>query len=135
AQKLGTDPSATPEQLTLVAREKLRQRYIDAEIGITGANFIVADIGGIAVTENEGNARLSCAWPKTHIVIAGIEKMIPSINDLSLFWPLLSTFGTGQKVTVYNTLVTGPRKAGETDGPEDMYVILLDNGRINILAS
>jgi len=135
AQKLGTDPSATPEQLTLVAREKLRQRYIDAEIGITGANFIVADIGGIAVTENEGNARLSCAWPKTHIVIAGIEKMIPSINDLSLFWPLLSTFGTGQKVTVYNTLITGPRQAGETDGPEDMYVILLDNGRTNILAS
>ena len=135
AQKLGTDPSATPEQLTLVAREKLRQRYIDAEIGITGANFIVADVGGIAVTENEGNARLSCAWPKTHIVIAGIEKMIPSINDLSLFWPLLSTFGTGQKVTVYNTLITGPRQAGETDGPEDMYVILLDNGRTNILAS
>src|SRR5690606_759532 len=88
AEKLGTDPSATPEQLTLVAREKLRQKYIDAEIGITGANFIVADVGGIAVTENEGNARLSCAWPKTHIVIVGIEKMIPSINDLSLFWPL-----------------------------------------------
>lgn len=135
AEKLGTDPSATPEQLTLVAREKLRQKYIDAEIGITGANFIVADIGGIAVTENEGNARLSCAWPKTHIVIAGIEKMIPSINDLSLFWPLLSTFGTGQKLTVYNTLITGPKQNGETDGPEDMYVILLDNGRTNVLAS
>lgn len=135
AEKLGTDPNATPEQLTLVAREKLRQKYITAEIGITGANFIVADVGGIAVTENEGNARLSSAWPKTHIVIVGIEKMIPSINDLSLFWPLLSTFGTGQKITVYNTLVTGPRQAGETDGPDDMYVILLDNGRTNILAS
>src|SRR5690606_20943870 len=135
AQKLGTDPSATPGQLTLLAREKLRQRYIETEMGITGANFIVADIGGIAVTENEGNARLSCAWPKTHIVIAGIEKMIPSIKDLSLFWPLLSTFGTGQKVTVYNTLITGPKQSGETDGPNDMYVILLDNGRTDILAS
>lgn len=135
AEKLGTNPNATPEQLTLVAREKLRQKYIAAEIGITGANFIVADVGGIAVTENEGNARLSSAWPKTHIVIVGIEKMIPSINDLSLFWPLLSTFGTGQKITVYNTLITGPRQVTETDGPEDMYVILLDNGRTNILAS
>lgn len=134
AEKLGTDPALTPEQLTLVAREKLREKYASAEVGVTGANFIVADVGGIAVTENEGNARLSCALPKTHIVIVGIEKVIPSINDLSLFWPLLSTFGTGQRVTVYNTLVTGPRQANEIDGPEDMYVILLDNGRTNILA-
>lgn len=135
ADKLGTDPKATPEQLTLVAREKLREKYIQAEIGITGANFIIADIGGIAITENEGNARLSCAWPKTHIVIVGIEKMIPSLSDLSLFWPLLSTFGTGQKVTVYNTIVSGPRQQNETDGPEEMVVILLDNGRTNILAN
>jgi len=87
------------------------------------------------VTENEGNARLSCAWPKTHIVIAGIEKLIPSMTDLGLFWPLLSTFGTGQKITVYNTIITGPRQPGEVDGPEDMIVILLDNGRTNILAN
>lgn len=73
--------------------------------------------------------------PKTHIVIAGIEKVIPSMTDLALFWPLLSTFGTGQKITVYNTIITGPRQANETDGPEDMYVILLDNGRTNILAN
>lgn len=135
AEKLGTDPKATPEQLTLTAREILREKYIQAEIGVTGANFIIADIGGVAVTENEGNARLSCAWPKTHIVIAGIEKMIPSMIDLGLFWPLLSTFGTGQRVTVYNTILTGPRQSFETDGPEDMYVILLDNGRTNILAN
>jgi L-lactate dehydrogenase complex protein LldF len=135
AEKLGTDPNASPEQLTLTAREKLREKYIKAEIGITGANFIIADIGAIAVTENEGNARLSCAWPKTHIVIAGIEKMIPSMNDLALFWPLLATFGTGQRITVYNTIITGPRKENETDGPADMYVILLDNGRTNILAN
>jgi L-lactate dehydrogenase complex protein LldF len=134
AEKLGTDPKATPEQLTLTAREILREKYVQAEIGVTGANFIVSDVGGIAVTENEGNARLSCAWPATHIVIAGIEKVIPSVNDLGLFWPLLATFGTGQQVTVYNSLITGPRQPGETDGPTDMYVILLDNGRTNILA-
>lgn len=134
-EKLHTAPNLSPEQLTLIAREKLRDKYVQAEIGITGANFLVADIGGVAVTENEGNARLSCAWPKTHIVIAGIEKVIPSMTDLGLFWPLLSTFGTGQKITVYNTIITGPRQAGEPDGPEDMIVILLDNGRTNILTN
>jgi len=135
AEKLGTDPSLTPEQLTLVARATLREKYTRAEVGITGANFIIADVGAIAVTENEGNARLSCAWPKTHIVVTGIEKVIPSLTDLSLFWPLLATYGTGQKITVYNTVVTGPRQPGEADGPEEMYVILLDNGRTNILAN
>lgn len=135
ADKLGVQPNLSPEQLTLVARQKLREKYVQAEVGVTGANFIIADIGGIAVTENEGNARLSCAWPKTHIVIVGIEKMIPSVNDLALFWPLLATYGTGQRVTVYNTIVTGPRQANETDGPEEMYVILLDNGRTNLLAN
>src|SRR5215213_9980446 len=94
AEKLGTAPDLSPTQLTQVAREKLREKYPQAEIGITGANFLVADIGGIALTENEGNARLSCAWPKTHIVVAGIEKVIPSITDLALFWPLLATYGT-----------------------------------------
>ena len=133
ADKLGTPSGLTPEELTLVARKILRDKYVQAEVGVTGANFIVADIGGIAVTENEGNARLSCAWPKTHIVVVGIEKVIPSINDLSLFWPLLATYGTGQQVTVYNTIVSGPRQENETDGPEEMYVILLDNGRTNLL--
>lgn len=134
-EKLGTPSNLTPEELTLVAREKLREKYAQAEVGVTGANFIIADIGAVAVTENEGNARLSCAFPKTHIVIAGIEKIIPSINDLSLFWPLLATYGTGQRVTVYNSIITGPRQPGEKDGPEEMYVILLDNGRTNILAN
>lgn len=133
AEKFGTSPNLTPEQLTLVARQKLREKYTAAEVGVTGANFIIADIGAVAVTENEGNGRLSCAWPKTHIVIAGIEKVIPSLTDLNLFWPLLSTYGTGQKVTVYNTIISGPRQQGETDGPEEMYVILLDNGRTNLL--
>jgi L-lactate dehydrogenase complex protein LldF len=135
AEKLGTDPNLTPEELTLVARHKLREKYVQAEIGITGANFIISDTGSIAVTENEGNARLSAAFPKTHIVIVGIEKIIPSITDLGLFWPLLSTYGTGQKITVYNTIISGPKQPNETDGPEEMYVILLDNGRTNILAN
>ena len=133
SDKLGTDPALTPEQLTLVARQTLRKKYTQAEIGITGANFIIADIGAIAVTENEGNARLSCAWPRTHIVITGIEKIIPSLTDLALFWPLLATYGTGQKITVYNTIVTGPKQPGEVDGPDNMYVILLDNGRTKLL--
>ena len=133
ADKLGTDPKATPEQLTLVARKILREKYVQAEVGVTGANFILADVGGIAVTENEGNARLSCAFPKTHIVIVGIEKMLPSMHDLGLFWPLLATYGTGQQVTVYNSIVLGPKQPGEKDGPEEMVVILLDNGRTNVL--
>ncbi|MET0299603.1 MAG: lactate utilization protein B, partial [Flavitalea sp.] len=132
-ERLHTAPNLSPTELTLVAREKLRSKYPAAEIGVTGANFIVADVGGIAVTENEGNARLSAAFPKTHIVIVGIEKIIPSMTDLGLFWPLLATYGTGQKMTVYNSLITGPRQPGEVDGPDEMYVILLDNGRTNIL--
>jgi L-lactate dehydrogenase complex protein LldF len=132
-EKLGCPPGLSPEQLTLVAREKLRKKYLEAEIGVTGANFIIADTGSIAVTENEGNARLSCAFPKTHIVITGIEKVIPSFTDLGLFWPLLATYGTGQTITVYNSIISGPRQRGETDGPDEMYVILLDNGRTKIL--
>ncbi len=132
-EKLHTAPNLTPQQLTQVARENLRSKYPAAEVGITGANFIISDIGGIAITENEGNARLSAAFPGTHIVIAGIEKIIPSLTDLGLFWPLLATYGTGQRMTVYNSVISGPRQPGEHDGPEDMYVILLDNGRTNIL--
>jgi L-lactate dehydrogenase complex protein LldF len=135
ASKLGTKPDLTPEELTQVARIKLREKYTEAEVGVTGANFLIADIGGIAITENEGNGRLSCAWPKTHIAVVGIEKMIPSVHDLPLFWPLLATYGTGQKVTVYNSILTGPKQAHESDGPEEMFVILLDNGRTNLLAN
>jgi L-lactate dehydrogenase complex protein LldF len=135
ADKLGTSSKLSPEELTLVAREKLREKYTQAEIGITGANFIISDIGAIAITENEGNGRLSTAWPKTHIAIVGIEKVVSSITDLALMWPLLATYGTGQKVTVYNSILSGPKQAGESDGPEEMYVILLDNNRSTILAN
>jgi len=132
-EKLGTDPNLTPSEITRIARKKLRQKFITAEVGITGGNFLLADIGGVCVTENEGNARLSAAFPKTQISIVGIEKILPSVNDLQLFWPLLATYGTGQNLTVYNTIFTGPKRADETDGPEEMYVILLDNGRTNLL--
>ncbi|WP_374166396.1 LutB/LldF family L-lactate oxidation iron-sulfur protein [Arcticibacter sp. MXS-1] len=132
-EKFDTPADATPEQLTLKARELLREKYTTADVGITGANFLIADTGSISVTENEGNARLSTTFPKIHIAIAGIEKLIPSIADLDLFLPLLATHGTGQNLTVYNTILSGPRQEGETDGPEEMYVILLDNGRTNLL--
>ncbi|WP_448700953.1 LutB/LldF family L-lactate oxidation iron-sulfur protein [Mucilaginibacter sp. AW1-3] len=133
-ERFGTPLDATPEQLTLKARELLRDKYVSADVGITGANFLIADTGSIAISENEGNARLCTTFPKIHIAIVGIEKIIPSIADLGLFWPMLSTHGTGQNLTVYNSILSGPRQANETDGPEEMYVILLDNGRTNLLA-
>ncbi|WP_129716115.1 LutB/LldF family L-lactate oxidation iron-sulfur protein [Pedobacter sp. SYP-B3415] len=133
-ERFGTPVDATPEQLTQKARELLREKYLQADVGITGGNFLIADTGSIALTENEGNARLSTTFPKVHIAIVGIEKIIPSITDLDLFWPLLASHGTGQNLTVYNTILSGPRQADETDGPEEMYVVLLDNGRTNLLA-
>jgi L-lactate dehydrogenase complex protein LldF len=131
-EKLGVPPNLNPSELTQIARVNLREKYTTAEVGITGGNFLLADVGAVCVSENEGNGRLTTAFPKTHIAIVGIEKMLPSINDLSLFWPLLATYGTGQNVTVYNSIFTGGRQKGESDGPEDMYVILLDNGRTNL---
>jgi L-lactate dehydrogenase complex protein LldF len=132
-EHLNTPLDLSPEEMTLVAREKMREKYVQAEVGVTGANFLIPETGSIAITENEGNARLSASWPKTHIVITGIEKVIPQLQDLSLFWPLLATYGTGQQMTVYNSIISGPRSAREQDGPDEMYVILLDNGRTNIL--
>lgn len=132
-EKFDTPLDATAEQLTMKARELLREKYTSADIGITGANFLIADTGSIAITENEGNARLTTTFPKVHISVVGIEKIIPSMTDLDLFWPLLATHGTGQNLTVYNTLLSGPRKEDESDGPEEMYVVLLDNGRTNVL--
>ncbi|MEY2811993.1 MAG: hypothetical protein RI991_988, partial [Bacteroidota bacterium] len=132
-EHLNTPLDLTPEEMTLVAREKLREKYRQAEVGITGANFLIPETGSIAITENEGNGRLSASWPKTHIVITGIEKVIPQLQDLALFWPLLATYGTGQQMTVYNSIISGPKRNKEEDGPSEMYVILLDNGRTNIL--
>lgn len=133
-EKFGTPIDSSPEQLTLKARELLREKYTSYDIGITGGNFLIADTGSIALTENEGNARLTTTFPKIHIAIVGIEKLVPSINDLDLFWPTLAAHGTGQNLTVYNTILSGPKQSNESDGPEEMYVILLDNGRTNLLA-
>ncbi|HSO88263.1 MAG TPA: lactate utilization protein B [Draconibacterium sp.] len=131
-EKFDTPPNSTPQELTLFVREKLREKFTSAEVGVTGANFLIADIGGIILTENEGNGFMSVAFPKVHIVIAGIEKILPSVSDLPLFLPLLAAHGTGQQVTVYNSLITGPKKANETNGPEKMFVVLLDNNRTKI---
>lgn len=127
-------PNSTPQEITLFVRQMLRKDYAEAELGISGANFIVANEGGISLTENEGNAIMAVSYPKVHIAIAGIERIIPSMMDLDLFWPLLATYGTGQNVSVYNSICLGPRQPEEYDGPEEMYVILLDNGRTNLLA-
>ncbi len=128
-EKFNTPEGSEPEYLTGFVRKKLRQKFTTADAGITGANFLVADVGGIALTENEGNALMTVSFPKIHIVIAGIEKILPRMQDLGLMWPLLAAHGTGQQISVYNSLITGPKKPGETDGPEKMFVILLDNKR------
>jgi len=131
-EKFEMPPNSTPQEITLFVRDVLRKKFTSAEVGVTGANFLIADTGGIVLTENEGNGFMSVAFPKVHIVIAGIEKILPSINDLPLFLTLLAAHGTGQQVTVYNSLLTGPKKADETNGPEKMYVVLLDNNRTKI---
>ncbi len=131
---LGTPPTDSPEELTMIARRHMRRLYIDADVGITGANFLVAETGQISITENEGNARLTAALPRVQIAIAGIEKVIERLDDLAVLLPMLATAGAGQPMTCYNTLYAGPRRAGECDGPEEMHLILLDNSRTAILA-
>ncbi|MCK9612411.1 MAG: lactate utilization protein B [Bacteroidales bacterium] len=134
-KKFNTPANSTPEEITKFVRQLLREKFIHADIGISGVNFIITDIGGIAITENEGNALMSVSFPKIHIAIAGIDKIIPSMKDLGLLWPVLASHGTGQNITVYNSIITSPKKEIETDGPEEMYVVLLDNGRTNLLNS
>lgn len=133
-EKFGTPIDSTPEEMTEYVRQVLRKKYTTAQVGVTGANFLIADIGGISVTENEGNGVMTTAFPKVHIVIAGIEKIIPEMKQLGLFYPLLAAHGTGQQMTAYNTIFTGPRLTNEVDGPEKMIVILLDNGRTTVYA-
>jgi L-lactate dehydrogenase complex protein LldF len=134
ARELGSDASDNPEELTMVARGVMRQKYIQADVGFTGANFAIAETGMISVTENEGNARLTAALPKTMITLLGIEKVLPRLEDLALFLPMLATVGAGQPLTGYNTLYGGPRQPGEADGPEEYHVVLLDNRRTELLA-
>jgi L-lactate dehydrogenase complex protein LldF len=132
-EKFNLPADSKPEQITQFVREKLRGEFLRADVGITGGNFLIADVGAVSLTENEGNGLLCMAFPKIHIVIVGIEKLIPSIEDLDLFLPLLAQHGTGQRITVYNNLVFGPQSEFEPDGPEEMYVILLDNRRTELL--
>ncbi len=128
-EKFGMAPGANPTEITAFVRKFLREKFMSAGMGITGANFIIPETGTVALTENEGNGMMTFSWPKTLIVIAGIEKILPQLDDLDLFWPLLAVHGTGQKMTAYNTLLSGPKKAMEADGPERMAVILFDGGR------
>ncbi len=133
-RELGSAPTNDPEELTMIARRALRKKYLTADIGITGANFAIAETGMISITENEGNARLTAALPKTMISLLGIEKILPKFSDLALFLPMLATMGAGQQLTAYNTMYAGPRQPGETDGPEEWHVVLLDNHRTELLA-
>lgn len=133
-KKLGVEHETVPEKQTMIARATLREKFLAADIGITGANFVVAESGAVVVVENEGNARLSSSAPKIHIAIAGIEKLIPRAQDLAVFLKLLGRSATGQPLTVYTSFLSGPRREGEPDGPEEFYLILLDNGRTKLLA-
>ena len=135
ADAMSSGPSSEdPAELVAAARRALRRAFFSAEMGITGANFLVADAGMISITTNEGNDRLGTAIPRIHVAIAGIEKIVPRLEDLATLWPVLATAGTGQTITCYNSLIGGPRVPGEIDGPEEFHIVLLDNGRTDLLA-
>jgi L-lactate dehydrogenase complex protein LldF len=126
---------ADPEVLTAVARKALREKFLQADMGITGANFAVADTGTVVLVTNEGNGRMVTSLPRIHVALMGIEKVIPSMSDLVVFLAILARSATGQKLSSYTTLVRGPRRAGELEGPEEFHLILLDNGRARQIAS
>jgi len=134
-KRLGVENEVVIEKQTKIARAVLREKFLAADIGVTGANFLVADSGAVVLVENEGNARLSTSVPKIHIAVAGIEKVIPRAQDLATFLKLLGRSATGQPLTVYTSFLSGPRRSGEIDGPDEFYVVLLDNGRTNVLAN
>ncbi len=133
-RELGSAKTNSPEELTMIARRFMRRHYLEADMGVSGGNFIVAETGMISITENEGNARLTTAMPKIHVALVGIEKMVPKLADLALLLPMLATAGTGQHLTCYNSMYGGPRQPGEIDGPEEFHVVLLDNHRTRLLA-
>jgi L-lactate dehydrogenase complex protein LldF len=128
-----SEATEVPEQLTAIARRALREKFARAGLGLSGANFAVAETGTVVLIENEGNIRFCTTAPRVHVALVGIEKLIPRFADLAVFLRLLGRSGTGQKLTVYTSLLTGPRQPGE-DGPEEMHVVLVDNGRIATLA-
>ncbi len=127
--------SDDPQTLMKEAREILRKKFVSADVGITGANFLVAETGSTIIVTNEGNGDLTQTLPKTHIVISSIEKVVPNLEDMSLFLRLLARSSTGQEFTVYNTLSTGPRRPDDQDGPENFHVVLVDNGRSDMVGT
>jgi L-lactate dehydrogenase complex protein LldF len=133
-EKLGIEPTDDVATLTEAARRALRQRFAEAEVGISGVNFGVAETGTILILENEGNARLTTSLPKTHIAVMGIEKVIPRLADLDVFLKLLPRSGTGQRLTTYQSLITGTKRSPDAEGPEELHIILMDNGRSAMLS-
>src|SRR5262249_20611003 len=125
---------ADPEVLTKIAREELREKFLAADLGITGANFAVADTGTIVLVTNEGNGRMATSLPRVHVAVMGVEKVIPSMTDLAVFLSILARSATGQKLSSYTTLVRGPRQPGELEGPDEFHLILMDNGRARQIA-
>ncbi len=125
---------ADPEVLTAVARKELRQKFLEADMGITGANFAVAETGTVVLVTNEGNGRMVTSLPRIHVAVMGMEKVIPSMTDLMVFLAILARSATGQKLSSYTTLVRGPRQPGEMEGPEEFHLILMDNGRTRQIA-
>jgi L-lactate dehydrogenase complex protein LldF len=134
SEYLGEQLPDDARSLALTGRRVLREKFRRAELGITGANFAVAETGTIVLITNEGNGRLTTTWPRVHIALMGIEKVIPRLADLPVFLKLLGRAATGQTLSVYTTLISGPR-GDEIDGPEEFHLVLLDNGRSKLLAT
>jgi L-lactate dehydrogenase complex protein LldF len=132
---VAADYNDDPETITRRARVHLREKYMQAEAGITGANFVCADTGRLLLVTNEGNSRFGMAPVPVHIALVGIEKIIPAEKDLSVFLNLLGRSATGQQLTVYTEFINGPKSANQPDGPEHMHVVFMDNGRTDVLAS
>jgi len=135
SQTAGEDLPPDVEALGSFARKRLREKFLTADIGITGANFGVAASGTVVTVTNEGNARLVTSVPPVHVVVMGIEKLVPRFEDLSVFVKLLARSGTGQELTVYTNFITGPRQTGELDGAEEFHLVLMDNGRSKLLGT
>jgi L-lactate dehydrogenase complex protein LldF len=134
AKELEREVAADPEVLTRIARVELREKFLEADLGITGANFAVAETGTVVLVTNEGNGRMVTSLPRVHVAVMGVEKVVPSMTDLMVFLAVLAKSATGQKLSVYTTLIQGPRRAGELEGPDEFHLVLLDNGRIRQLA-
>jgi L-lactate dehydrogenase complex protein LldF len=132
-RELGAPYTEDAAELTRIARDHLRTKYRRADLGISGGNFLVAETGSVVICTNEGNGRLCTSAPRVHVVFVGIEKVIPRLEHLAVFLKLLARSATGQPLTVYNHVMTGPRRPDEHDGPEQMHIILVDNGRTGIL--